>query len=490
VRPTPDQWDGAYNDSWVGVLVPPAFAHPAKFSKSLIFKIVEHALACGWVQAGDVCLDPFSGVALGAFPLNLYGLHYVGVELEERFHVLAQANVTYWQQKWGHRPGYGTTWLVHGDSRHLLALVQGQVDAVVGSPPYAGSLHLNESVEADIARMHRKNIPCTGGATSRHGLPNQHHNQGYGTDPAQLGNLPAGSVDAVVGSPPYAGSFHGQDESLSVGERIARTSTTTPGTTGRNSQINHPRGYGSDPAQLGNLPAGSVDAVVGSPPYAGLGMQEQSSTIDTPPRPGDIRQYRRKAPIRPYSVNPVNLGNLPPGQVDAVVGSPPYAASDQNYAAGWTRINRRKGHARGPCAHNQASYGTSPGQLGNGHGLTFWEAARTILEQVAALLKPGGVAIWVTKRYVRDGQLVEFSQDWARLNQACGLVWLHWHQALLVEACGEQATLFGAPEQVRSEKKSFFRRLVEKKGTPRIDWEDVLCFQKPGPPVAGGRGKP
>jgi len=31
----------------------------------------------------------------------------------------------------------------------------------------------------------------------------------------------------------------------------------------------------------------------------------------------------------------------------------------------------------------------------------------------------------------------------------------------------------------RIERKSFFRRLAEQKGSPRIDWESVLCFERP-----------
>lgn len=29
-----------------------------------------------------------------------------------------------------------------------------------------------------------------------------------------------------------------------------------------------------------------------------------------------------------------------------------------------------------------------------------------------------------------------------------------------------------------TERKSFFRRLAEKKGSPAIDWEDVICVVK------------
>ncbi len=42
-----------------------------------------------------------------------------------------------------------------------------------------------------------------------------------------------------------------------------------------------------------------------------------------------------------------------------------------------------------------------------------------------------------------------------------------------------ETTLFG---EVRSkvERKSFFRRLAEKKGAPRVDWEEVLILRKQG----------
>ena len=56
-----------------------------------------------------------------------------------------------------------------------------------------------------------------------------------------------------------------------------------------------------------------VQAVVGSPPYAAVGMQGGSTTIGTPPRPGDVRQYPRKAPIREYGTTPGQLSNAPGG---------------------------------------------------------------------------------------------------------------------------------------------------------------------------------
>jgi hypothetical protein len=80
-----DEWRGCYGEGWQGLIVPEAFAHPAKFSRALIQRIYEHVVAEGWAKPGDVVVDPFAGVALGALDAQRLGLNYVGVELEQRF---------------------------------------------------------------------------------------------------------------------------------------------------------------------------------------------------------------------------------------------------------------------------------------------------------------------------------------------------------------------------------------------------------------------
>ena len=50
--------------------------------------------------------------------------------------------------------------------------------------------------------------------------------------------------------------------------------------------------------------------------------------------------------------------------------------------------------------------------------------------------------------------------------------------ASLVEHHGTQEGLFSGPQAVTTEKKSFFRRLAEKKGSPRIDHETVLIVER------------
>jgi len=59
-------WENCYPSNWKGKIVDEAIAHPAKFSSKLIRKIYEHMLEEGWLKPGDVVIDPFGGVALGA----------------------------------------------------------------------------------------------------------------------------------------------------------------------------------------------------------------------------------------------------------------------------------------------------------------------------------------------------------------------------------------------------------------------------------------
>ena len=60
------EWHGCYDDGWKGVIVDEAFAHPAKFARGLIERIVDFGLAEGWWKRGDLIGDPFAGVGLGA----------------------------------------------------------------------------------------------------------------------------------------------------------------------------------------------------------------------------------------------------------------------------------------------------------------------------------------------------------------------------------------------------------------------------------------
>ena len=135
-------------------------------------------------------------------------------------------------------------------------------------------------------------------------------------------------------------------------------------------------------------------------------------------------------------------------------------------------------NGRGQCGHIGGYADESPNQL-QGHGNTFWSAARLIMEQVYRVLKPGGVAIWVTKAFVRDGERVDFPGQWRDLGEACGFETVEWIRAWLVEENGTQRGLWGNDREHTKAYKSFFRRLVEQEGAPPIDYEVVLVQRKP-----------
>ncbi len=131
--------------------------------------------------------------------------------------------------------------------------------------------------------------------------------------------------------------------------------------------------------------------------------------------------------------------------------------------------------------------GETAGQLGNQTGDTFWEAAALIVRQCFDILRPGGHAIWVVKDYVKAKKVVPFCSNWQRLCESIGFRTVCTHRAMLVKTLQDDANLFGAPVKRTKERKSFFRRLAEKKGSPRIDFEMVICMAKPLDGMGGQR---
>jgi len=435
----------------------------------------------------------------------LAGYRFIGVELEARFCALAHGfdcggsdakheacsqqeshephhvtgNLELWQRRYGHLPQWVAPTLLQGDSRALGTVLRDQITACVASPPFGA-----EQSGGGIAITGTPSQRKSPGSTSPVGYQHQ------GTAPGQLGALPPGSLDAAIASPPHV---HGLGKEHTYSDHAKRERDSHSGIY-RDKGIADPY-YGSDPAQLGNLPAGSLDACLSSPPYAD-GCHRTGGTNTPPAVRGDGTAFRegQSMAFTHYGSAPAQLGNLPAGSVEAAISSPPYEASvtvghapekdiARAVAAGHTLASM--GNPGGQLRY-AFEYGTDPAQLGNEHGTTFWEASKQILEQVVALLKPNGIAVWVVKSYVREGQIVDFPGQWRTLCESLGLVTLHEHHALLVEDHGTQGSLFGADTTHRTERKSFFRRLHEKKRPDlAIDYEVVLCMQKREGTTAG-----
>jgi len=158
-------------------------------------------------------------------------------------------------------------------------------------------------------------------------------------------------------------------------------------------------------------------------------------------------------------------------EADLCISSPPYESSASGH--GDYGIVGRDKLAGKKVTNFQYAESTS-NNLGNAKGDSFWNGARCILQQCYDVLKPGGHAIWNTKDYVRKGKRVPFSDTWLALCEDIGFILVCRHQATMLDRT--QHTFVG--ESKVTQRKSFFRRLVEKQGSPKIDWEDIFCMRK------------
>lgn len=468
------QWHGCYSGSWNGILVPDAFAHPAKFAPMLIYRILRHMLERGYIQPGDSLLDPFGGIGSGGYYAMLLGLHWTGVELEPRFVELGNRNIAKWQRDLAMLNGtLGTARLLQGDSRRLLEVVGGGMGAAVSSPPYAESMGQGGESAIDITKT-----------TTKQSWNNQHGqiniSRQYGQTPGQLGSMPSGDYGAAVSSPP----FSGDKNLMAVNDQGVRSDMVA-----RRGMVE------SDTQQSpGNLAALRADsagftAAVSSPPYAdnaATWVEGPGARHDTVHHNGD-NSFKASSDSG-YGSTPGNVGNMRDAGFEAAVSSPPYEASvnDPRNGGGIDRArfaNPNKHIPRaGAIGTNTVAafeYGDDPANIGNDQGETFWTAARVIVEQTYAALRPGGYAAWVCKDFVRKGQRVPFSDQWQQLCAAVGFEPVERIYAMLVDDHGDQLDIFGGATARRKERKSFFRRLAEKKGSPRIDHEDVIIMRKP-----------
>lgn len=404
--------------------------------------------------------------------------------------------------------------MLQGDSRKLRQVLSGRLaECVVSSPPYAGDS--GKSDRTGHKRAERRALE-TG---YRQGLGCFKNSESYGQSDGQLGAMPEGRIDTVISSPPYNlpmsqdhngkhggargttpsekgafvkyGNTDGQLEGMPMGNVDAVISSPPFSPTnfqpvkvrGKSMGVRkdypsgerHEDNYGDTNGQLGNMKQGSVDAVVSSPPHSeSIKTSANGSGIDYSKtvKGGTNRTAGREAIATGYGNSTGQLGAIPAGKVDSIVSSPPYEQNDQRGGKTLVAIKKRV---------VVDGYGNTDGQLGIEVGETFWSAARDIVLECHALLKPCGVAVWVVKDFVRNKKRVRFSDDWIKLCEACGFKLIRHAHAMLVKEM-RTTNLFGEETVKRIERKSFFRRLHEQKladeDERRIDHEDVVFFVK------------
>ena len=367
------QWYGAYDDGWGDLITEASYAHPAKFAKGLVYRIVKHGIERGYWKKGDTLLDPFGGVGLGGIAAAAHGMRWLGVELEARFVRMAA--------------GYDCPGEAKSESEaDLCATCQRAIrdDKEPSAVPhrYAGNFDLHR-VEWERA-----------------GCPQPMILQGDSRYLAAVVNTAV--VDGSVMSPPYGG--------------LDPSATHAQGTSRK------------DPNSANYRPIAERD------------WQER----ETPRDYGDT-----------------------PGQIGALT-SPPYA-------------NRVDDHGTDKDGYDMVEklgkYGDSDGQIGNQRETeTYWDACHQVYAGLLDLMTPGGVAAIVVKSFVRAKKIVPLPEMTAQLLEDVGFEIVEWTDAMLI-AQDAQADIFGG--EYRKERKSFFRRLAERKGSPRIDSEVVIWARKP-----------
>jgi len=427
-------WQNCYESGWQGEIVPEAFAHPAKFSRALIRRIYDHALEEGWLAPGMTVVDPFGGVALGALDAMWNGLDYLGIELEPKFVKLGQANIALWQRKYGSKEEFGSARIIQGDSRNLASVIAG-TDCCIGSPPF-----MECGTGAD-KEPHNRQVITSGKPT--HAKNAVIGNTNYGSSPGQLGAMKEGDFDCVVGSPPFAQAQTGGGISAAMrGQGKYKVTTSLP------SSCYQPSEQGESPGQLASLPEGRfAEIIISSPPFMSSDNRDVQEKF----------AYKFRGDQRYADTDPVNS------------------------TRGGDRLSTNAKTAQAKRVAGTLNLGHIVQSGNDGTFIntdTFWSAAREILIQCHAILRPGGHAIWVCKDFIRKGRRVPFSDQWQALCESVGFRLVCRHKAMLVKIHGEQETIFNGTEELKTERKGFFRRLAEKKGSPAIDWEDILCCEK------------
>jgi DNA modification methylase len=375
-----------------------SFAHPAKMSLGLQIYLIEH-----YTKPGDVICDVMAGSGTLLVACTL-GRNVILVELEDKFVGMQQVN---WEKikSQGAMLGYkmGDCKILCGDARQLPKLL---ADACIFSPPYALTAAKGQGEETPERLKGFMGKSCF------------NINRGYSKSDSNIGNLPYGSISAVISSPPYANprDVEPDQEKDYENKRLGINDKAH----GRTAFRGHYK----------------VDVVCTSPPY------EQSLTDGhTKGRTdGTTMGYTDKA--------------------DVVISSPPYekAQFDCKHGIKGELSPNLKGRKVWEEKHKEE---VSQENIGNLKSDNYLLAMLEVYKNCFAVLKEKGLMVLVTKNFIRNKQIVRLDLDMIKLCEQAGFV--------LKERLARRLT-----------QQSFWRIIYYKKypDAPRIDFEDVLVFQK------------
>jgi len=530
-------WHNCYDSSLKGLVTKASFAHPAKMARGLTERILDHGEAMGYWKPGDIILDPFAGIFTTGVVGAYRGYRVIGVELEPKFYRMAvghdcpgvsKAQWCRWQGRFGHikdlcpacQSGKGET--VRKDQGTL----EYQGDGLIPFQPahrYVGNIFLNARKWATMglpvpmilqgdSRKLRQHVACALGIMpftetvkgiitsppfslpeTRDRSPLQPGNvtevmqRSYtvdrqGTSEGNIAALPVGDISGALLSPPFAGNSGGTGEASS-----GPMNALNPGVFERHlGSMRNGAGYGASDGQINAMPEGDVEKVVGavlSPPYADTDIASKTNGTTYGgdfARTGKSPRALAQMESEKYGATPGQLSAMPAGDVDKIAGiltSPPYADGSSHTGGNDPSPSYLKGGTIQAVGLNGATatarYGDADGQIGLTEGETYWTAVAKVYQELYQLLPSGGAAAVVVKNYVKNKKIAPLCDQTAQLLTAIGFEVRERCHAMLVKE--KAATdMFGETHTKKTSRKSFFRRLAEKRGSPAIDHEEVI----------------
>jgi DNA modification methylase len=369
--------------------------------------------------------------------------------------------------------GYGK------DKENIGNLPLGNVDAIITSPPYGESM-----------TKKRKGYTIFPQLAKTREMPQD-------TKDENIANLPHGDIDAIITSPPYEGSILSGGDPARRKERLLKAGHNPEdflGGKARNAVLKHydevdaiitsppyaeslsvtsggrkgrwdkdgttkkkklPTTYSDNSNNIGNMPLGNVDAIITSPPYA-ESMQE---------RGGTQHKFEKEKKIGVhYSHDKTNIGNLPLGKIDVAITSPPYEGSMEGGSRHTGGIIERTKDSNSDTTVKGGlgvKYSENSNNIGNMKKETYLEAMLKVYSECYKVLKDGGLMIVVVKAFYRNKKVVD----------------LPYQTLLLLQKAGFQ---FEDVLKLKLDRLSFWRILQFKKNPniPRVVHEHIIIVRK------------
>ncbi|GAI19977.1 unnamed protein product, partial [marine sediment metagenome] len=112
-----------------------------------------------------------------------------------------------------------------------------------------------------------------------------------------------------------------------------------------------------------------------------------------------------KQPTTGYSMDPNNIGNLPKGEIDTVITSPPYEGAMES--------SRHANSSLAKVKRNVSAYmdfdSRKSQNIGHKKGKSYLSEMKKVYDQCFSVLKTGGLAVLVTKNFVRNWKMIRLS---------------------------------------------------------------------------------